>query len=216
VDPQKMSLPTDEKMKIQFEYTWESIAGALSLNSIKATFLSVFTLWYYKFRTVYEVKIASLIFAIWLVRFSFGTVQAINRREWTSAQCKAGLKEMAGFCAVAIVVWTASQIIGIQWILGTWLGCWLMAEVAALSSKIIVFLPNESPLTKLVSAFIYFFHGRIDNMSQLMRRLGRNPDKADEESPEVSENTQKKLDEIQAHKDDEKKSKIINKEEKGE
>lgn len=194
-----MSIPSDEKISIQVEYFWEAFSAAISLNYIKATFLAIFTAWYQYYRSIYEFKIASLIFAMWVIRFSMGTVQAIKKREWTSTQCKAGLYEMGGFCAVTCAVWAVSQIVGVNWVLGTWLGAWLMAEFAAVSAKILPALPEDSPLTSLISSFIFFFHGRISNMSDIMSKLGRRQSTEDIESKEKTVNRrQKKLDNKQS------------------
>lgn len=174
----------DEKLALQLDLGWNGLLGVLQLNNVKVVVVTALTAWVHAYRTVYVVKILTLVVAMWWLRFCIGTIQAWRSKMWTAAQCKAGLFEFAILAAATGVIWFGTgQVSGLEWTASCWVTAWLTAETAAMASKILPHMPSQHPMTKLLAAMIRFFHSRIDNMTTIMDRLGKKKKEGDTDEP---------------------------------
>ena len=165
---------SDEKLQLQTEYSLNGLWGVLDLTHVKGLVVLAAGALIHAYKTIYVIKLLILVVTMWWVRFVIGTTQAVVRREWTGSQCKAGLFEFAGLSSfTSVIYFGVGQVHGLEWVTASWVAAWLTAETAMLASKFLPYMPAAHPLTKVMAAMIRFFHTRIDNMTDLMSRLGK-------------------------------------------
>lgn len=168
----------DEKLTTNMEIAYQAISSILDINRIKLAVISTLVALVEIYDHSYETRVIVLIAAMWAIRFTIGTIEAITKKEWTAAQCRGGLIEMGAICSATWCVYNVSTLnANLNYLLTMWIAAWLTAEAAALAGKLLPYMNPASPMTKLTAAMIRFFNRRVDNVTDLMNKLGKKKEK---------------------------------------
>lgn len=164
----------DEKLTTNMEIAYQAISSILDINRLKLAVVGTLVAFLKVYAHSYETRVIVLITMMWAIRFFIGTVEAVSKKEWTAAQCRGGLIEMGAICSATWCVYNVSTLnTNLSYLLTMWIAAWLTAEAAALAGKMLPYMNPHSPMTKLTAAMIRFFNRRVDNVTDLMNKLGK-------------------------------------------